>query len=110
MESGQSPGHTLRLDDGTMVSFNSDTTSGRLDFQGANVPGIYKVRFSVYGYQTDKPMPFGIYAGHTDAYPQLIDLLKVLEAPPGKPAAIETEVYLARATSTTRRRSATRSA
>jgi mono/diheme cytochrome c family protein len=94
MESGQSPGHTLKLADGTMVSFNSDFTSGRLDYQGARNPGMHRLRISVYGYQTDKPMAFGIYAGHTSAYPQLIDLVKVLEAPPGAPAVIETEVYL----------------
>jgi hypothetical protein len=94
MESGQSPGHTLKLSDGTMVSFNSDTTSGRLDYPGARVPGLHRVRFSVYGYQTDKPMSFGVYAGHTDAYPQLIDLVAVLEAPPGKAAVVEAEIYL----------------
>ncbi len=33
-------------------------------------------------YQTDKPLSFGIYAGHTSAYPQIIGTLcKVLEAP-----------------------------
>ena len=94
MESGQSPGHTLKLADGTMVSFNSDTTSGRLDYPGARIPGMHRVRFSVYGYQTDKPMSFGVYVGHTDAYPQLIDLVAVLEAPPGKAAVVETEIYL----------------
>ena len=94
MESGQASGHTLRLDDGTMVSFNSDTTSGRLDYKGTRIPGIHRLRISVHGYQTDKPMAFGIYAGHTSAYPQILELLQVLEAPPGKPAVIETEVYL----------------
>ena len=94
MESGQSAGHTLKLEDGTMVSFNSDLTSGRLDYPGARTPGMHRVRFSVYGYQTDKPMTFGIYAGHTDAYPQLVDLVGVLEAPPGKAAVVETEIYL----------------
>ena len=39
-------------------------------------------------------MAFGMYAGHMAAYPQIIELLKVLEAPPGKPAVMETEVYL----------------
>ena len=58
------------------------------------MPGMHRLRLSVYAYQTDKPLPFGIYAGHTAAYPQLIDLVKVLEAPPGKPAVLETEVYL----------------
>ena len=92
-ESGQSPGHSLRLPDNTIVSFNSDTTSGRFDF-GTRVPGMHRVRMSVYGYQTDKPMPFGVYVGHTAAYPQILDLVKVLQAPPGKPAVIETEIYL----------------
>lgn len=92
-ESGQSPGHTLRLPDNTIVSFNSDTTSGRFDY-GTRIPGMHRLRISVYGYQTDKPMPFGIYVGHTSAYPQILDLVKVLQAPPGKPAVIETEIYL----------------
>jgi mono/diheme cytochrome c family protein len=94
MESGQSPGHTLKLPDGTMVSFNSDLTSGRLNYPGAHVPGMHRIRVSLYGYQTDQPMAFGLYAGHTDAYPQLLDLLTVLDAPPGSPQVLETEVYL----------------
>jgi mono/diheme cytochrome c family protein len=102
--SEQSAGHILALNDGTMVSFNTDTTSGPLRPKivdgkpvsgfGTRVPGIHKLRLSVYAYQTDKPLTFGIYAGHTVAYPQLLDLVKVLEAPPGKPAILETEVYL----------------
>lgn len=92
-ESGQSAGQNVVLEDGTIVSFNSDTNSGRFDY-GTRVPGMHRLRISVYGYQTDKPMAFGIYAGHTSAYPQILDLLKVLEAPPGKPAVIETTVYL----------------
>ena len=87
--SEQSQGHILELEDGTMVSFNTDTTSGPLRPKtpdgawtyprGTRVPGLHRLRLSVYGYQTDKPLPFGIYAGHTGAYPQLIDLVKVLE-------------------------------
>ena len=92
-ESGQSPGHSLRLPDNTIVSFNSDTTSGRFDYS-TRVPGMHRVRMSVYAYQSDKPMPFGVYVGHTSAYPQILDLVKVLQAPPGKPAVIETEIYL----------------
>jgi len=94
MESGESPGHSLRLEDGTIVSFNTDTSSGRLDFRGVRTPGFHRIRVSVYGYQTDKPLPFGIYVGHTSAYPQVLELAKVLEAPPGKPAVLETELYL----------------
>jgi len=94
MESGQSPGHTLRLDDGTMVSFNSDTNSGRLNYKGVRVPGVHRIRVSVYGYQTDKPLPFGIFVGNTGSYPQVLELAKVLEAPPGKAAVLETEIYL----------------
>jgi mono/diheme cytochrome c family protein len=100
--SEQSKGHILELPDGTMVSFNTDTTSGPLRLKnpegkligggGTRVPGMHKLRLSVYAYQTDKPLLFGIYAGHTGAYPQIIELLKVLEAPPGKPTIIETEV------------------
>jgi len=94
-ESEQSKGHILELEDGiTKVSFNSDTTSGPLKGFGTRIPGIHKLKLSVYAYQTDKPIPFGIYAGHTGAYPQIIDLVKVLEAPPGKPAIVETEIYL----------------
>lgn len=102
--SEQSAGHILELPDGTMVSFNTDTTSGPLRLKGPDgklthshgtrVPGIHRLRISVYGYQTDRPLVYGIYAGHTAAYPQLIDLVKVLEAAPGKPTVIETEIYL----------------
>ncbi len=101
--SEQSKGHILELPDGTMVSFNTDTTSGPLrpksadgrfaSGRSARVPGMHRLRLSVYAYQTDKPLAFGIYAGHTGAYPQVIELLTVLEAPPGKPAVLETEVY-----------------
>ncbi len=93
-ESEQSKGHILELKDGTMVSFNTDTTSGPLRGWGTPTPGWYRLRLSVYAYQTDKPLPFGIWAGHTGAYPQSIELIDVLEAPPGKPTIIETEVYL----------------
>ena len=102
--SEQSKGHILELEDGTMVSFNSDTTSGPLrpknadgkfgGFPGPRLPGIHRLKISVYAYQTDKPLAFGIYAGHVHAYPQIIELLKVLEAPPGKPTVLETDVYL----------------
>ncbi|MEI6258246.1 MAG: DUF1587 domain-containing protein, partial [Planctomycetota bacterium] len=89
-------GQMLNLDAQTVVSFNSDAGSGQLEdmFYSYNTPGLYKIRLSVYGYQTDKPLPFGIYAGHTGSYPQLIELLAVLDAPPGKPAVLETEIYL----------------
>ncbi|PAW75264.1 MAG: hypothetical protein B9S33_21750, partial [Pedosphaera sp. Tous-C6FEB] len=71
------------------------TTSGPLrGFGGPRNPGVHRLRLSVYAYQTDKPLPFGIFAGHTGAYPQIIELIAVLEAPPGKPAILETEVYL----------------
>lgn len=104
VSSEQSPGHILELPDGWKVSFNTDTTSVPLrtknaageataDFSAAT-PGMHRLRIFAYGYQTDKPMLVGIYAGHTVAYPQLIDLVKVIEVPPGKPAVIETEVYL----------------
>ena len=93
--SEQSKGHILELPDGTKVSFNTDTTSGPLrGFNGPRHPGMHRLRLSVYGYQTDKPLPFGIYAGHTGAYPQIIELVAVLEAPPGKPTILETEIYL----------------
>ncbi len=93
--SEQSKGHILELPDGTKVSFNTDTTSGPLrGFGGPRHPGVHRMRLSVYGYQTDKPLPFGIYAGHTGAYPQIIELVAVLEAPPGKPTVLETEIYL----------------
>jgi hypothetical protein len=92
--SEQSAGHILELPDGTKVSFNTDTTSGPFAFPGTRIPGIHHIKFSVYGYQTDKPMAFGVYTGHTGAYPQLIDLVKILEAPPGKPAVVEADIYL----------------
>ena len=94
MESGQSKGHNLVLDDGWIVSFNSDLYSGRLHRFRATVPGIHKIRMHVYAYQTDKPLPFALYAGHTSAYPQIVRMVDVQEAPPGKPTIIETEVFL----------------
>jgi mono/diheme cytochrome c family protein len=96
--SEQSKGHILELADGWKVSFNTDTTSGPVRAGGsawaARVPGVHRLRLSVYGYQTDKPLPFGIYVGLTGGNPQILELGKVLEAPPGKPAVLEAEVYL----------------
>ncbi|MFM7165613.1 MAG: DUF1592 domain-containing protein, partial [Planctomycetaceae bacterium] len=103
-DTGQSKGHALELPDGWWVSFNSDTTSGRLDkeapdgrriyFPGPRKSGLHRLRMHIYGYQTDKPLPVGIYVGHVWAYPQILELLKVVDAPPGKPAIVEADVYL----------------
>jgi len=100
-DTGQSKGHALELPDGWFVYFNSDDTSGRLVLEGKKVggfrsrmPGLYKLRAHIYSYQTDKPLTVGIYTGHTSAYPQQIDLVQIIEAPPGKPTIVETEVYL----------------
>ena len=93
-ESEQSAGHVLELPDGWKVSFNSDTTSCPSRGFSTTRPGLHRIKMSVYAYQTDKPIAFGIYAGHTGAYPQILDLLTVLEAPPGKPTVLEAEVYL----------------
>ncbi|OAI47707.1 hypothetical protein AYO44_09090 [Planctomycetaceae bacterium SCGC AG-212-F19] len=104
--SEQSKGHVLELPDGWNVSFNTDTTSGPLrkgdtndgknanGFPGPRKPGLHRLRISAYGYQTDKPLPVGIYVGHVYAYPQILNLIKVIEIPPAKPSVIETEVYL----------------
>lgn len=94
LPSAASGGHLLVLDTETVVSFNSDAASGYLESPNIHTPGVYKIRLSVYGYQTDKPLPFGIYAGATGSYPQNIALLDVLDAPPGKPTVLETEIYL----------------
>ncbi len=105
-ESGQSPGHTLVLPDGWYVSFNTNDTSGRLihgkggrmgpdnRFSSARIPGMHKLKAHIYAYQSEKPLMVGIYTGHTAAYPQIIDLVGLIEAPPGEPALIETEIYL----------------
>jgi len=94
VELGQSAGDTVILDGGaTMVSFNSDVNSGRLNYHGTRVAGRHRVRFSVYGYQTDKPLPFGLYTTN-NAYPQVVELITVLEAPPGKAAVVECDVDL----------------
>ena len=93
--SNTSGGLFLELDGETHVSFNSNLTSGLLEDVHCGTPGLHKIRLSVYGYQTDKPLPFGIYAGHVGAYPQMVELAAVLDAPAGKPAVLETEIYLA---------------
>ncbi|MBA4189651.1 MAG: hypothetical protein C0467_16830 [Planctomycetaceae bacterium] len=104
--SEQSKGHLLELPDGWHVSFNTDTASGPLrkgtgpdgknanGFPGPRKPGLHRLRISAYGYQTDKPLPVGIYVGHVFAYPQILDLVKIIEIPPGKPSIVEAEVYL----------------
>ena len=103
-ESGQSKGHLLELADGWYVSFNSDANSGQLikeapdgkrnRFPGPRKPGLHRLRMQVYGHQTDKPLPVGIYVGHIWAYPQILKLLNVVDVPPGKPSIVETIVYL----------------
>lgn len=93
--SNTSGGLFLELDGETHVSFNSNLSSGLLEDVFCGSPGLHKIRLSVFGYQTDKPLPFGIYSGHVGAYPQLVELVAVLDAPPGKPAVLETEIYLA---------------
>ncbi len=92
-QSEQSKGHILELPDGWMVSFNSDTTSGPMKFN-CKVPGRHMIRLSVYGYQTDKPLPFGLYVIKSGGLTQELELARVLEAPPGKPTVLETEIYL----------------
>lgn len=92
-QSEQSKGHILELPDGWMVSFNSDTTSGPMKFN-CKVPGLHKIRLHVYGYQTDKPLPFGLYVIKAGGLTQELELVRVLEAPPGKPTVLETEIYL----------------
>lgn len=92
-QSEQSKGHILELPDGWMVSFNSDTTSGPMKFN-CKVPGLHKIRLHVYGYQTDKPLPFGLYIIKAGGLTQELELVRVLEAPPGQPTVLETEIYL----------------
>ena len=103
--SWQSPGHLLELPNNWVVSFNTDTHSGNLRRAkpdgspgGGGVhtrkPGWHRLQIHAYGYQTDKPLPVGIYAGHTTAYPQILKLLKVIDIPPGKPSVTETDLYL----------------
>ncbi len=102
-ESGQSKGHLLELPEGWWVSFNSDANSGQLvrenngkrnGFPGPRKPGWHRIRMHMYAYQTDKPLPVGIYGGHVWAYPQILKLLDVVDAPPGNPAVVEADVYL----------------
>jgi hypothetical protein len=93
-ESEQSKGHLLELGDGTVVSFNSDVHSGPFKNFSTQTPGVHRIRVSVYAYQTERPLAFGIFVGNTWAYPQQLELVRILEAPPGKPATLETQVYL----------------
>lgn len=94
VESGESPGQNTVLPNGFIVSYNTDNNSGRVEYPGAKTAGPHKVRMSVFGYQTNKPLPFGLYVGKTWTFPQEIDLVEIFEAPPGKPTVIETELYL----------------
>ncbi len=86
-------GYVLQLEDGTAVTFNSDDTTTSFNF-ATKTPGMHRLRFCVYGYQTDKPIAFGVYVGHPGAYPPIVRLAATCEAPPGKPAVVETEIYL----------------
>ena len=90
--SEQSAGHLLELPDGWMVSFNTDLYSGPLRGFQPRVPGVHKLKMHVYGYQTDAPLPFAVYAG-PGGFPQVLEIVKVLEAPPGEPAVVEADVY-----------------
>jgi len=91
--SEQSAGHILELPDGWMVSFNTDLYSGPLRGFQPRLPGVHRLKMHVYGYQTDKPLPFAVYAG-PGGFPQVLEIVKVLEAPPGGPAVVEADVYL----------------
>jgi hypothetical protein len=90
--SEQSKGHLLELPDGWMVSFNTDVYSGPLRGFQPRLPGVHRLRMHVYGYQTDKPLPFAVYAG-PGGFPQVLEIVKVLEAPPGEPSVVEADVY-----------------
>jgi cytochrome c553 len=92
-QSEQSKGHILELPEGWMVSFNTDLNSGPIRGFQPRVPGVHRFKFHVYGYQTDVPLPFAVYAG-PGGFPQVLEIVKVLEAPPGKPSVVEAEVYL----------------
>jgi hypothetical protein len=95
VESEISKGHLLELGDGTIVSFNSDQYSGPLRNYDLRTSGMHHLRLSVYGYQTDKPLSFGIYGNaRANVFPQQLQLLGVLDAPPGKPGVLETDLYL----------------
>jgi hypothetical protein len=91
-QSEQSKGHILELPDGWMVSFNTDIYSGPLRGFHPRLPGVHRLKMHVYGYQTDKPLPFAVFAG-PGGYPQVLEIVKVLEAPPGKPSVVEADVY-----------------
>lgn len=91
-QSEQSKGHILELPDGWMVSFNTDLYSGPLRGFSPRLPGMHKLKLHVYGYQTEKPLPFAIYAG-PGGFPQVLEIVNVLEAPPGKPSIVEADVY-----------------
>ncbi len=94
VESGESAGQNTVLEDGSIVSYNTDNNSGRVKYPGVRTAGPHKVRMSVFGYRTDQPLAFGLYVGKTYAYPQEIDLVEIFEAPPGKAGVVETELYL----------------
>ena len=91
-QSEQSKGHILELPDGWMVSFNSDLYSGPLRGFQPRLPGAHRLKMHVYGYQTDKPLPFAVYAG-PGGFPQVLEIVKVVAAPPGRPAIVEADVY-----------------
>ena len=91
--SEQSAGHLLELPEGWMVSFNTDLYSGPVRGFHPRVPGVHKLKMHVYGYQTGEPLPFAFYAG-AGGYPPQLEILRVFEAPAGKPGVVEAEIYL----------------
>ena len=93
-DSPESAGHYLVLGGGWFASFNTNDSSGQTDGPGPPGPGRYRIRLHAYGYQTDKPLPVGIYTGNAGGYPQQIRLRDIVMVPPGKPAIVESNVFL----------------
>ena len=83
--------YSIRLEDGTPVAFNSDIVSP-FNFY-ARLQGRHKIRFSVYGYQTDKPVSFAVSLGPPFPWPGT-KFVRLGEALPGKPSVVEMEIPL----------------
>lgn len=86
--------HWLKKDDGSIVFFTNNTypPTHLYAFNAWN-DGLYRVRIHGYSYQTQKPVPFGVYFGHYFKFGDM-QLHSYQELPTDKPGVVELMVPL----------------